>query len=402
MIKYSFIFYRSEIESIVDKHYPTSFDSARYNIIKSLNKLGKPSILIFNYPFFFKWHLRPRWGKNIKLLPFLNIKFMSYLSKNFILVLYWLYIIIFKKADVIVTDLGGVLSLLPVILIKKIFSINVILNLDIRSMSVEIKNEHRVTFNSIITFISLKIASKYFESSSFITEDLKKVIEKKYKLIFNNYFIWSSGVDTELFFPKFNQQIKPCFKIIYHGSISPTRGLEDLIRSLTILKKKNKNIKLVVLGASNDYNNFNEYFKKINYIVKELKLEDSVDFLPPVKHNLVPDIIRDCQLGVVPFHDKPWWVGQSPLKLLEYLACGLPTVVSDINCNRIIIADNPCGIYFKPEDIQDLATKIEQIYYEYYDYSHLYNSRRIKGYELVREFFTWNKQALKIISFFYN
>jgi len=83
----------------------------------------------------------------------------------------------------------------------------------------------------------------------------------------------------------------------------------------------------------------------------------------------------------------------SPLKLFEYMASRTPVIASDLPSIREILSEKNC-LFFKPDDPDDLAKKIEI----------LLNSEEIaaeiaeQAYEDAKNY-TWEKRAINIINF---
>ncbi len=55
------------------------------------------------------------------------------------------------------------------------------------------------------------------------------------------------------------------------------------------------------------------------------------------------ELIRSFDIGIMPLDDTPFARGKCGLKLLQYMACGVPVVASAVGVNRRIVKDN-CGI----------------------------------------------------------
>ena len=50
-----------------------------------------------------------------------------------------------------------------------------------------------------------------------------------------------------------------------------------------------------------------------------------------------------------------------PVKLFEYMACGLPVIISDFPANRTVVAGADCGILVDPTDVEAVAAAIARL-----------------------------------------
>jgi glycosyltransferase involved in cell wall biosynthesis len=78
----------------------------------------------------------------------------------------------------------------------------------------------------------------------------------------------------------------------------------------------------------------------------ELLTTPRVVHLPPMDYDDLPDLARAASVLMMPYADLPVTRAMQPLKLKEYLATGLPTVVRDLPANRpwgncLDLADSP-------------------------------------------------------------
>ncbi|MBN1400810.1 MAG: glycosyltransferase [Anaerolineae bacterium] len=64
--------------------------------------------------------------------------------------------------------------------------------------------------------------------------------------------------------------------------------------------------------------------------VKALRAQSNVRLIGQVSVEQVPGFVAACDLGLLPYRRNAWTRHIHPLKLYEYLACGLPVVATDI------------------------------------------------------------------------
>ncbi|WP_027778025.1 glycosyltransferase family 4 protein [Paraburkholderia caledonica] len=53
--------------------------------------------------------------------------------------------------------------------------------------------------------------------------------------------------------------------------------------------------------------------------------------------------IAECDAGVMPLMDTPWEQGKCAYKLIQYMACGLPTVASTVGANCEVVVEGETG-----------------------------------------------------------
>lgn len=93
--------------------------------------------------------------------------------------------------------------------------------------------------------------------------------------------------------------------------------------------------------------------------------------------------IKDMDIGIMPLPDEPFEQGKCGYKLIQYMACGVPVIGSDVGVNRHIIEMNTCGI------VVDLKT-------------HTFDSSLINLIENSGLRLNYSRNALKSVSDFYN
>ncbi len=141
----------------------------------------------------------------------------------------------------------------------------------------------------------------------------------------------------------------------YVGSIVNYEGLDDLIRSLSIVVNKGyTNFKLLIIGDG-------AYLSHLVDLVKSSDLEKYVIFTGRIPYTDVDDYYS--LIDITPFPRKPFLVCEavSPLKPFEALASGKAVIVSSCDALTEIIEDDVNGLVFDKGDTADLARKLIQL-----------------------------------------
>jgi glycosyltransferase involved in cell wall biosynthesis len=71
--------------------------------------------------------------------------------------------------------------------------------------------------------------------------------------------------------------------------------------------------------------------------------KDRIDFLPWCEAGEV-QAIQSMDIGIMPLDDSPWTRGKCSFKMLQYMAVGLPVVVSPVGMNAEVLALGDLGI----------------------------------------------------------
>ncbi len=72
------------------------------------------------------------------------------------------------------------------------------------------------------------------------------------------------------------------------------------------------------------------------------------------------DQLLNADIGIAPMTDDPWTRGKCGLKVIQYMACGLPVISSNCGANQTIVQDNVTG--FLANDIDDWLNAIDNLH----------------------------------------
>lgn len=174
--------------------------------------------------------------------------------------------------------------------------------------------------------------------------------------------------------------------IIYAGNISMSRDLTFFRDTVLALNNKGYNCAGVSLGGGEQRDV--EIWKKLCN-----ESPDRMLYLGEIPHEFVPSILRQAHIGWGVLPDKAPFNISLPNKVFEYLACGLPVVVSDM-CNvRHLLWKSPAALIFSDEKDEGLA---DLIIGAYPDIEAL-NEMKQLAVEIFTSRFTWDSEELKLL-----
>ena len=255
-----------------------------------------------------------------------------------------------KKCDIIFAYLD-VLSAVPAVILGRIFGKPVILHYT---------DEDPYPIPKIIYKYIVKNANTVFAISPYLIDKAKGYGGKKVVYL-------PAFVDTNLFTVGMNAKnkvrrdlrIKDGDIVIgYAGSFRYVEGVSNLLQAFKKLSKKYSNIKMVIIGGKKSSLKDDENIPKL---VKDFNIKDKVTVVPPQPHEQVPNFLSACDILCCPKIDCKINRAAHPIKVVEYLSMGLPTVCSSVGGITYTIEDGVDGFLVKPGDVKDLEDKLEWI-----------------------------------------
>ena len=269
--------------------------------------------------------------------------------------------------------------------------------LDVRSLAVDLPENWRGKLEQIRFNTSVRLAFRYFDGLTVITEKMKRDLQAEANNFEKKICVWSSGVDPNLFDPDNGGDLRSeldfenRFVIMYHGILSPNRGLQQAIEAVAMVRKNHPEVMLFLLGKGPAQTELEE-------LVRSLKLEKHVLIHPPVPFEKVPKYVKSAQTGILPFPDVDSWNTSSPIKLMEYLGMGKPVIVTDIEAHRAVLDQLKCGFFVPDHQPESLAQGIKAALERASELPTLGEIAR----NTAIEYFTWERQAKKIKDYFQN
>lgn len=105
-----------------------------------------------------------------------------------------------------------------------------------------------------------------------------------------------------------------------------------------------------------------------------------------------------ARAGILVIHPTENYLESYPVKLFEYMAVGLPVIVSNFPLWRAMIGDLGCAIFVDPLDANEITAAMTWIL------EHPDEAARMgaKGPVAARDRFNWDVEAEKLLSFYHN
>lgn len=150
--------------------------------------------------------------------------------------------------------------------------------------------------------------------------------------------VW--GVDTKTFYRRPDKSLRKRLNLslatpilLSSRSLKPFYNIDLIVNSFAVIRNHYPDAHLLIAEGSAD----TDYKTEISALIKRLGLDDCVHFIGTVAHDEMPEVYAaaDVVLSAAPSDGLP----QS---LLEAMACGKPTVLTDLSSYREV-ADVGCG-----------------------------------------------------------
>jgi len=184
----------------------------------------------------------------------------------------------------------------------------------------------------LIDFISINGASFVWNVSTRIT-----AVRKKQGLSMKkNFFIPNSPLFDENRILDYENIDK--YSLIAVTTMSNSIDFNSLFSSISFIKNKFPKVHLSVIGRGNWERMFEESLQKF-------KIEDNVSFYGAMEYYDLLDKIKRSSIGIALYtNDNSWTYYCDSMKARDYLACGLPVVISSISSTSDDIEEYNAGL----------------------------------------------------------
>lgn len=149
------------------------------------------------------------------------------------------------------------------------------------------------------------------------------------------------------------------FWLLYHGSIVPSRLPSTVLSALAILPDA---VKLRVIGYQTL--GHQNYIQELKEIANRLGISDRIEFLPAIPTR--SDLLKWCQkcdvgIAFMPNNSSDvncQYMAGASNKAFDYLACGVPLLVSDLPDWKQMYVSSGYGLVCNPDDPDSIAAAL--------------------------------------------
>lgn len=143
--------------------------------------------------------------------------------------------------------------------------------------------------------------------------------------------------------------------LVYAGRFSTDRGMVVIAEALQRLAAQGLRPRLRLLGVWTSPAEEQAFWQAMTGLEQQV---ESVGWAP---FEQVPAHLVSADVALAVLQPIERYVAALPVKLFEYMACGLPVIVSDFPANRAVVAGADCGILVDPSNVGAVAAAISRL-----------------------------------------
>lgn len=224
--------------------------------------------------------------------------------------------------------------------------------LEVNAPLLEEQARYRELFNRELAYLISNRAFVNADVISCVSNEVLKHIVENFQICNTKLLVNPNGVDVTRFTPLQISRDVDAFRVGFVGSLKPWHGVEYLLDAFGLVLREYRNAKLVIVGDGPERAKLSDRF-----LHSHAYSEDCVEWLGSLSPEQVIHQLNTLDVAVAPYPDLSNFYF-SPLKVYEYMACGLPVIASRVGQLRSIITHRIDGFLCKPACAWSLARQI--------------------------------------------
>lgn len=205
-----------------------------------------------------------------------------------------------------------------------------------------------------------------------------KIEIKRYGIKNDDIYIVYNGVDINKYKPK-NNSIDDRY-VLFVGRLVYRKGLFDLMKAASIIRKKDIDIKFIVVGKG-------PLLSLLMKCVKDMKLEKNVKFTGYIDEKKLIELYQNATMNIIPSH----YEGTTGT-LLQAMACGNATIATNVGGHSEVIMNGVNGLLIPSKDPVKIAEAINKLVSD----DTLSKKLGLAARKTIKNGFTWNHLAKRV------
>ena len=173
------------------------------------------------------------------------------------------------------------------------------------------------------------------------------------KIAINSYYFMQ-------FYPTYIPDIqinsqKKIYDFVYFARLIHTKGIEELLEAIALIKKEKKHVSLNIIGTGNQ-----KYINLLKHKIEKLNIKENIRFAGRFStvHEAHKEAIK-AKISVLPTK-----VDTIPGTIIESILLGLPVVSCETGGIPFLNKDGEAILLSKPEDIENLAKNMKRLLFK--------------------------------------
>jgi glycosyltransferase involved in cell wall biosynthesis len=231
-----------------------------------------------------------------------------------------------------------------------------------------------------------RISAAFADQVLTVHEPVKQyLLVSQHRLPADSIEVIANFPDDQLFALRKPAQPDGRLRMAFHGSILERYGLRNAMLALAAMRHQDR-VTLKIIGEG-------DFSEQLKGLIRSLELDRVVQFdnrMYPLHE--IPARLADCNLGLVPLEISSITNYALPLKLLEYLSLGMPSITVRNAAIAYYFSEDDC-LFYDPNDPQSLCAVLDRLAASPELLSH-YQQRAL----MLREKFLWSNEKHKYVA----
>ncbi len=178
-------------------------------------------------------------------------------------------------------------------------------------------------------------------------------------------------------------------RMLYVGGINYHRGIQYVIKAISILKEKNVPVHFDLVGGGS-------YVENIKSLIAELQVQDNVTVHGYKPYTQIRDLYESANIALIPHVKSGHTDNTIPNKIFQYMYAEIPTIVS--NCNPLvrIINETRSGLSYHYDQPEELAAIVADLY----EHPEKLDEYIKHGRQAVIDKYNWKVDGRKLVEFY--